>query len=76
MFQTVREKLFLSFLLIALIPLLIFGISTYLHITGSLENELRITTGKDMDQANQFIVNMLQSVKEDARMFASCKKRC
>lgn len=71
MFQTVREKLFLSFLLIALIPLLIFGISTYLHITQSLENELQLTTGKDMDQANQFIVNMLQSVKEDARMFAA-----
>lgn len=71
MFQTVREKLFLSFLLIALVPLFIFGASTYWHITSSLEDDLRLTTGKDMDQANQFIVNMLRSVKEDARMFAT-----
>lgn len=71
MVQTIREKLFLGFLIMAMTPLFIFGITTYLQITGSLEKEMQTETGKNMYQLDHFITAMLNKNKEDSRVLST-----
>jgi diguanylate cyclase (GGDEF)-like protein/PAS domain S-box-containing protein len=71
MFRTVRTKLMLSFLVVAMVPLLLLGLNTYMQMVHFLKNETMLTTSKEMVQLDHFMVTMLQRVKADNQMLVS-----
>lgn len=71
MFRTVREKLIISFLLVAMVPLLLLGISTYIQMVNSLKDEMILTTNKEMDQLDHMISTTLKGIKEDNQMLST-----
>lgn len=71
MVRTVRAKLMFSFFMVAMVPLLLLGLNTYMQMVPFLENESMLTTRKEMVQLDHFIVAMLQRIKEDSQMLVS-----
>lgn len=70
MFRTVREKLIISFLLVAMVPLLLLGFSTYIQMSNSLKDEMVLTSSNQMTQLDYLIANMLKGIKEDTQMMS------
>lgn len=70
MFRTVREKLIISFLLVAMLPLLILGIITYMQMANSLKEEMVYASGNQMTQLDHLIANILKGLKEDNQMLS------
>jgi diguanylate cyclase (GGDEF)-like protein/PAS domain S-box-containing protein len=71
MFRTVREKLIISFLLVAMVPLLLLGFSTYLQMANSLKTEMIFTSSNQMIQLDHLITHMLKGIKEDNQMLST-----
>lgn len=71
MFRTVREKLIISFLLVAMVPLLLLGFSTYIQMSNSLKDEMVLTSSNQMTQLDYLIANMLKGIKEDTQMMSA-----
>jgi diguanylate cyclase (GGDEF)-like protein/PAS domain S-box-containing protein len=71
MFRTVREKLIISFLLVAMVPLLLLGISTYMQMVNSLKDEMILTSNKEMIQLDHMLITTLKGIKEDNQMLST-----
>jgi diguanylate cyclase (GGDEF)-like protein/PAS domain S-box-containing protein len=71
MLRTVRAKLMFSFLMVAMVPLLLLGLNTYMQMVDFLKNETMLTTSKEMVQLDHYMITMLQHVKEDNKMLAT-----
>lgn len=70
MFRSIREKLIISLLLVAMVPLLLLGICTYIQMVNSLKDEMILTSNKEMAQLDHMIITTLKGIREDSQMLS------
>lgn len=69
-FKTVRAKLISSLLSICLIPLIAFGVFSYLQSYTMLSNKLEVTSAQTLGEINRGITNYFNTMSNSVEMLA------
>ncbi|WP_026895115.1 methyl-accepting chemotaxis protein [Clostridiisalibacter paucivorans] len=63
-------KLTIIITLVAIIPLFLLGISSYMKIGDVLEDKLEVTTGQMMDEVNEYLSMFLNGIEQKTSLVA------